>query len=329
MSSGLSGVVESEVDEIYRWADIILLRWITATVSDYKISEWTFKDKPVVWCLSDMAPFTGGCHYAGGCAKYVNTCEQCPIVKEGYETIPSIVLSRRKKIWGGNLTIVSPTKWLKDKAKESQLFSKYRIHVIQTGVELKKFFPGSRMSARAALNLKKEPFTLLFSANSVLDPRKGLNYLFDALNAIDKTVFDSGIQLLLIGKLESDVCVDGVDVVSLGTIDDGELMRLAYCASDIAVLPYVEDNLPNVMLESIASGTPVVAFASGGIPEVLIDDVNGFLVNPRSSSDLASAIQHLYLNPLKQADIRSWACKHLSIEDQGKKYEELFRELLQ
>ena len=106
-------------------------------------------------------------------------------------------------------------------------------------------------------------------------------------------------------------------------------MALAYSAADISVLPYKEDNLPNVMLESIACGTPVVAFAIGGMPDIISTNINGELAIPFDTYDFANCILKLIDFPLNQSEIRSWAIRNLDINSQASAYIKLFNNLIE
>jgi glycosyltransferase involved in cell wall biosynthesis len=105
-------------------------------------------------------------------------------------------------------------------------------------------------------------------------------------------------------------------------------MAKLYSAADITVLPYVEDNLPNVCLESIACGTPVVAFDIGGIPDVIIPGKNGQLARAFDVWDLANKVVTCLSEKTPTVDIRRWAKANIDIKDQAASYIDLFKESL-
>jgi len=82
----------------------------------------------VVWTLHDQWAFTGGCHYSAGCNKYVDACEDCPLLSDNLHNLPSQILRDKIDLFSGaDLTIVTPSKWLKERAMESKLFRRFRI----------------------------------------------------------------------------------------------------------------------------------------------------------------------------------------------------------
>ena len=106
-------------------------------------------------------------------------------------------------------------------------------------------------------------------------------------------------------------------------------MCAAYNAADIFVLPTLEDNLPNTMLESMSCGTPVIAFATGGVPDVIVQEHNGLLVPPGDSVALGSAIVSLTMNSTKRNvmsnNCRNLAVERFSLEVQARNYQALYQ----
>lgn len=327
VSSGLAGKDTTYLDEVHKWADIILLRWITATVSDWQIAKWSNLKKPLVWCLSDMAPITGGCHYSRECSKYELDCKNCSIVTSGMSNYPSLVLRRRKQLWR-NITIVSPSRWLANIAENSQIMSNKDIHIIRTGVELDIFHPTNKNDAKLKLGLSKKKTTLFFGANSTDDERKGFDLLSESLNNLRSSGLNKdNTQVLLVGDTNRVHTQMPFSTIVLGKIKDRSQLATIYAASDICLLPYKEDNLPNVMLESIACGTPVVAFNIGGMPDVIIPGINGLLAIPFDTHDFANCVLKLIRKPLQQVKIRQWAVNNLDIKTQAFEYIKLFHKL--
>ena len=328
VASGLSGMNTEFLEEVHQWADIILLRWVTAAISDWQIGLWSHREKPVVWGLSDMAPFTGGCHYSQGCNRYEIDCSECPMVEDRYKNNPSLVLQRRKKLWE-KLTIISPSNWLADCARKSMIFKGKDIRVIQTGVELDIYHPTPRLQAINELGIDDKKINILFGAHASNDERKGYNYLDDILEAmISLGVNPDDIQLLIVGKKNVRLFNNQIPYVYFGQIDDKHKMAKVYSASHLSLLPYTEDNLSNMVLESISCGTPVSAFNIGGMPDVIKPGINGYLTPPFDTRSMANAVTRLIKEPLPQEKIRSWAESNINLKTQAQKYIKLFNELL-
>jgi hypothetical protein len=128
-------------------------------------------------------------------------------------------------------------------------------------------------------------------ANSINEPRKGFDLLLDALNKISFT----DVTLLVLGKAEN-IQTENLDVRLLGNISDDKKLMEYYSLADAFIIPSREDNLPNVMLESFACGTPVIGFPIGGIKEHVIDYKTGLLAKDISSDALAECIKQFSLN---------------------------------
>ncbi len=328
-SSGLSGLDESVLDEIYEWADVILLRWVTATISDYQISRWSHKGKPLFWCLSDMAPMTGGCHYSRGCDKYEDDCSNCHMVLPSFTEYPAMVVNRRVNLWD-NVNVVSPSNWLAACSKNSRVFRDKNISVIPTGVELEVFVPSERSAVRKELGLPLDKTIILFGADSAVDDRKGYNLLLESLTKLSGLVDKKEIfHLLVVGHgslIDTDL---PFSYTHLGNLNSRSKLAQVYSAADLTVLPYKEDNLPNVMLESISCGTPVVAFDIGGMPDIICEGVNGCLAIPFDTHDLARKILKQMDDNLEQLSVRSWAEKNIDVKFQADKYIDIFNHYLE
>ncbi len=179
-----------------------------------------------------------------------------------------------------------------------------RIITLCNGVDLQRFSPGDRAAARAKLGI--EGFTLL-SVGSLI-PRKGHELIIAALADLpDATLLIAGSGPMR-GELESVAREKsvGARVRFLGEIAHDELSE-AYRAADIFVLASSREGWANVLLEAMASGTPVVATNVNGTPEVIRDPKLGILVKERSAAALARAIQELRrLQPDRQA-VRTYA----------------------
>ena len=327
-TSGFSGKCQTSLNKIADWADIILLRWITATVSDFQVGQWAARRTPVVWCLSDMAPITGGCHYSRECTQYETGCQFCPIVASPFRGVPRRNVVRRATLWRG-ITFVSPSNWLADRAKNSAICRESDVRVIRTGVELDIFKPQDPQQSKKDLGIPQGPKTLLFGANSTSEERKGPDLLWKTLSSlIGQGYRPDEIQVVMIGEGELHRDFQGVPVLSLGKIKSRRKLASAYSAADVTVLPYKEDNLPNVLLESLACGTPVCGFSVGGIPDVLKEGVTGALAVPLDPWDLASSVRRTLDKPPCRSAVRKWAEENISVSDQARQYLELFKELL-
>ena len=134
--------------------------------------------------------------------------------------------------------------------------------------------------------------------------RKGFRYLIEALNIIKENfpTLSAKIELVVFGKLKEDVYKQlPFDIHNMKFISDTDKLVKIYNAADVFLLPSLQDNLPNTVMESMACQTPVVGFSIGGVPEMIIHEKTGFLAEARNSLSLATGLyQTLFLNDTSQ-----------------------------
>jgi glycosyltransferase involved in cell wall biosynthesis len=322
-----------------RDADIINLHWVAGYQSPVSLQRLFSSGKPVVWTLHDQWPFTGGCHYAAGCAKYADTCSPCPQLAEDPVGLPAAVLQDRRDAYqDAPLTVVTPSRWLAARAKESLVFRDKRIETIPNGVETDVYSPISRGRARKNLGLDASGIVLLFGSEYGGEKRKGshellvaLRYCLSSIGSTHAVVKDKIIAICY-GHLSQELQTAGLPITSLGYLRSDEQIRDAYCAADMFILPSLEDNLPNTMLESMSCGTPVIAFAVGGIPDVIADEQTGISVPRGDAEALGKAIAALSANRQQREHIgrngRALMVERYSLEHQARNYAALYDDLI-
>jgi glycosyltransferase involved in cell wall biosynthesis len=321
--------------------DIVNLHWVANHYqSPLTLQELFALGKPVVWTLHDQWAFTGGCHYAAGCEKYRQDCVACPQLADDPFDLPAAVLKDKRKLFkGANLTIVTPSRWLAACARESRLFKDLRVEVIPNSLEANVFSPLPKAEAKENVGIPAEAVTLLFVADHGGEKRKGFRELKAAIQCcledaeFQELVRNDKIRLLCFGHPNDEFEAMGVPAVSLGYLDSNQEIRAAYAAADLFILPSLEDNLPNTMLESMSCGTPVVAFDVGGIPDVVVNGVTGRLAPVGDVRKLAGAILYLVFNPERREEMGQ-NCRKVMVEGyslavQAQRYLELYQELLQ
>lgn len=277
--------------------DIIHLHWICRGFASLnEIGRLCSLGRPIVWTLHDSWAFTGGCHIPGDCHRYQADCGTCPqLASDKHRDLSWRTLSRKKRRWKHNdLTVVTPSKWLTSCVKQSSLFTKNRISTIPNGIDTEKFRPVEKKTARSLLQIPDNgKFKILCGGiNAHGDPNKGLHLLLQAIELLIRDGWQNRIELIIYGESEpSKTYAPQVGTQYLGVLHDNETLRLAYSAADLFVLPSIQENLPNSIIESIACETPVVAFAAGGIPDIVKPGYNGFLAEPFDVKDLGHCIQ--------------------------------------
>jgi glycosyltransferase involved in cell wall biosynthesis len=275
-------------------SDVINLQWINGGfISLNSIEKISQLGKPIVWTLHDMWAFTGGCHYVGDCDKFLSECKNCPALKlSSGKDLSNKIFNRKREIFNKlNLTIVTTSRWLASEASRSKLLKEKRVHIIPTPIDSQIYQPINKNLAREKLSLSSGKKIILFGAMNLNDERKGFRYLIEALKVIKTLSGNSEIELAVFGKLdESALSRIPFKVNQLGQLKTEDEIVAAYNSADVFVAPSLEDNLPNTIMESMACGTPVVAFDIGGIPDMVDNGKNGILTKLKSVEELAGGI---------------------------------------
>lgn len=314
--------------------DIIHLHWVAGTVDISREVDF-LKNKKIVWTLHDMNAFTGGCHYSAACQKYEQQCGNCPQLGSGQENDLSRQIWKRKMMTYKQLdmTVVAPSQWLAKCAQNSSLLSRFPIHVIPNGLPTDIFKPYPQSKIRESLQIPKDAFVILFGADSVANVRKGFIHLVRALEHIKSLVPDNQIAIATFGQHAQEAVQQlGFPTYTFNYVDKESELALIYSLADVTVIPSLEDNLPNVVLESLACGTPVVGFNVGGIPDMIEHKCNGYLAPVGDYKELAIGI-HWIMDQLKMGcnlriKSRETALRMYNSPLQAKSYQNLYDQIL-
>lgn len=318
-------------------ADILHLHWTNAgylSIGDLK--ELFRLEKPVVWTLHDMWAFTGGCHYSGGTDHFVNQCGDCWMLRNpGSNDISHIGWLRKAEMYRGvrNIVFVTCSHWLAGEARRSSLLKGFRIDTIPNPIDTDLFSPKDKPALKAKWLIEPGTRVILFGAANILDRRKGISYLIDALNCLKTDYADmSDIEIVIFGKNKSlDVSLLPFKGHEMHIVTSQKQMADLYAMADVFVTPAIEDNLPNTVMESLACGTPVVAFNTGGIPDMVDHLQNGYLAEFKSAADLANGLNYILTSDNKQAlsaNARDKVLQNFTNEIIASKYIELYKTVL-
>ncbi len=293
-------------------ADIIHLHWV-ANFINYPTFFKKIK-KPIVWTLHDMNPFLGGFHYFGD-------RERNPRLKEFDDKEQFIKMKALSKYKGINF--VSPSMWMYHTATQFLSAKHYNHHLIRNCVEAPyKIENLNRNDVRTSLGITREHIVLTFACDTVCVYRKGFDILQKALKGIR-----SNIKIIAIGCIKKPD--EELDVHFTGYLNKNEL-NAYLLASDAFLLPSREDNLPNVMLESLVLGTPVISFSNGGMPEIIKPGFNGELAEDTTSKAFIESIGHFISNIKKynREQIAAEARTLFNAKAIGDKHIQLYKKLM-
>lgn len=290
------------------------------------------KEIPIVWTLHDMEPFTGGCHYDFGCGRFTSGCGACPQLGSSSSHDLSRQVWRRKEevfsqIPAHRLHIVALNRWMAEQVANSPLLGHFPLQIIPNGVNTDDFAPRPKIFARKVLGIPPEKRVLLYVSGSMKTRRKGFHLLAQALSTIQS---HNHLFLLSLGGGFPNLKVP-IPHQHIHSLHNDRLLSLVYSAADIFVLPSMQDNLPNTVLEAMACGIPVVAFDVGGVSSAIIPGKTGLLVPPANVTAFgASLVQLLEDNPLREkmsACCRNTVLKDFAINVRASQYLSLYEQV--
>ncbi len=307
-------------------AEIVHLHWVQSEM--LSIADIGKLRKPVVWTLHDMWAFCGAEHYTEDCRwREGYTKDNRPSYESGFD-LNRWTWVRKRRHWQRPMQIVTPSNWLAQCVRESALMRDWPVCVIPNPIDTGRWHPLEQMLARELLSLPKEVPLLLFGAiGGSKDPRKGFDLLQAALQHLRGSF--PKLQLVIFGELCPESPPDlGFPIHYVGHLHDDLTLRVLYSAADAFILPSRQDNLPNTAVESLACGTPIVAFDTCGLPDVVIHQETGYLAKAFDVEDLARGIQWTLLDRGRHAQLRAnaraHAIKHFSSEVVSAQYQKIY-----
>ena len=286
-------------------ADIVHLHWVSYFVDYPSFFHSIPKSVPLVWSLHDTNAFTGGCHYTSGCSQFKDGCGHCPqLVQHRKDDVSRISFdAKRKALQGRDVQVVAPCDWMLEMAKRSRVWPKSTtFNKIEYGLDLSREYPvpkeSERVEARKSLGISPHQPVIAFGAMDVENPRKGFQFLIPALAKLADKKFSYQALAFGAGNLDrlKSGCESEINVRELGYLESIQAKRNVMLAADVVVVPSIEDNQPQVGLEAMACGTPVIAFESSGLPEYVIDQETGLLCETGNVDQLVEQIESLLRN---------------------------------
>lgn len=294
-----------------READVINLHGVTH-ILDYKTFFSKIK-KPVVWTLHDINPIAGIFH--------LRTDEEKNYVVA--HTLDKEVLNYKlrayKKYKDG--AIISPSNWLKIESLKRNAFNELPNYEIPNSVPDVYFNAIDRVYLNSQYKIPFNKVTLLFVSSDLNDKNKGCDLLLEALQFLEH----DNIHLLIVGGGDQSI-FQGYKNTSFGYVADDYEMATIYNLADLFVLPSRDENLPNVLLESMACGTPIISFSVGGMAEYIENGFNGELAKELNGKSLGEAINRAIRNRnnYSRRAIKASACLKFNGVTQATRYLEIY-----
>jgi glycosyltransferase involved in cell wall biosynthesis len=272
---------------VLRDADVVHLHWTSGTI-DFDEMTALVGDTPVVWTFHDMNPITGGCHYSEDCEGYRDQCRVCPLLSSASDMAHRAWLKKDKAFAQvRSLEVIAPSEWLAECTRHSSLLGDRTVHVLPNIFPCEDFEPTNKIVARQKLGLPLDKKLFVFGADSLDNRRKGGDILRESLKYLRQMDGDEGVEGIFFGAstLELDVPVH-----AMGYVNDPVRLSLIYSAADVFAFPSREDNAPQTVIEALMSGTPVVGFGVGNLPETVIHERTGYIARDRDPKDFARGL---------------------------------------
>ncbi|MGV2829858.1 glycosyltransferase family 4 protein [Myxosarcina sp. GI1(2024)] len=314
--------------------DIINLHWING--GHLQIESVPKLAKPIVWTLHDMWNFTGGCHYSQECDRYTGSCGACPQLHSSSNwDLSRWIWQRKLKAWKKlNLTLVTPSNWLAECARKSSLLQNLRVEVIPNGLDVQRYKPIDTCLAKQIIGLPPNKKIILFGAlRATSDRRKGFHLLLPALQKLSHTLEKDRIELVVFGSSQPRNPPElGFKTHYLGFLNDDISLALVYSAADVTIVPSIQEAFGQTASESLACGTPVAAFNTTGLKDIIDHQQNGYLAQPYETEDLARGIAWIIEDELRWSSLSCQATakieREFTVEIQAERYLKLFNEIL-
>src|SRR5664280_352707 len=140
--------------------------------------------------MYDMAPFTGGCHYAWDCKGYQNSCGECP----GLYSSDPLDISHENLVYKKtyldqvNIHVLAGTEWQYWQAKTSALFRDKPIHKMLLSVDPNIFKPADKIKLKQEMKISAEKKIIFFGAVGLTSKRKGMDYMIESLNILKELI---------------------------------------------------------------------------------------------------------------------------------------------
>jgi glycosyltransferase involved in cell wall biosynthesis len=295
---------------------------------------------PSILTMHENWLITGHCACFHACERWRSGCGACPDLK----TVPALPRDgtrwnwnrKRRSMSRSRLRIVAVSEWLRAKAELSPILVGKEVSCIYNGIDLTTFAPAadaaSREKARAELGLEPGEVAVLVAGQTVEGIHQGIASRH-AIAAINGLSAEQRVRPLVIGnsaarfaqELQRSAIVLPFQSSTLATA------RL-YRAADLCLVTSEFETFGRVAAEAQACGTPVVAFATGGIPEVVPHEAGGFLAPPGDVPTLLSGLRRFVASAELRQSQATLALAHVrgkfDEEDVARQYLELYRDAI-
>jgi len=261
----------------YKNTDIVHIHWLNQGF--IKLKSLSKINKPVVWTMRDMWPFTGGSHYNMDFKKY----ESSYLSKK--------IQNVKKNNYNKNFQFVAISDWLKNEAEKSHVLKEFNIKRIYNNIDTKNFKIINQDKARSILKISTKKQIILYGAQNPQSKRKGWNIFVETLKKLDKSKY----FLLIFGKFWSQETLEdiGIEYKNLGFVDNKKKLNIAYSSADFFIATSIQEAFGKTWAEAMACETPVICFENTPASEIIDHKINGYIVKNFDSEKLLDGIHWL------------------------------------
>ncbi len=313
--------------------DVVHLHWVESGF--FNIKDLQSIKAPLLWSLHDANPYTGGCHIvAPACIGVGSVCKSCPLLHSKFPfDISFWTFKHKAKVYNTlqNLTINGLSQWITSCARDSTLFKNKPIINLPNPIDTRLYRPINKEFARNTLRINTPKKLISFGAiggSQML--RKGFNELKNALESLNSNL-KSQCELLVFGESKGEE-IKGIPTHYMGTLHDDISLALVYSASDVFIMPSFVESFGQTALEALSCGTPVVAFDTSGLKDIVQHRKNGYLAQCYDIGDLKNGIEWiLQLAPQIYASLalyaRESALQHFDSQKIAPAYIDIYQQL--
>lgn len=302
-------------DALFADADIIHLHWVAWFIQYHHFFNSCRRNrKAVCWTLHDQQPFSGLFHYAFDLRRNPQATNLNTRVLE-YKAQCMADFKRP-------LPAIAPSAWMSTALAESRLAPFFdSVEIPYVGASCLSF--AGKSAARRTLGIGEEEILFIMLAENAGVHRKHPGWFIHAANALP------AFRFVMIGAVSGAIKARD-NFKATGYLNDRQMLQLWYEAADAVVVPSEEDNLPNVLLEAFACGRPVVAFATGGMQQYIIEGETGITAPVISEQGLLDAIRQFGVRHamFDEAHIRRFAEKQFGEDEVVKQHLRLYASMI-
>ena len=283
-----------------------------------------------IWTFHSEFMYTGKCGNSLNCKKWQTECNNCPLIREYPKSLFfdfTGFMHRRKNLllsdWT-NLTITTPSYWLKNRVLKSFLFNK-RIEVIPNGMQEINQQKHSKIETKKKLNLGNK-FVVLAVGSNLLTDIKGGNDFIDIASKVN----DPSIQFIMIGTQKDRLKYLPKNLINISSIEDKSILNEYLRAADISILLSKSETFSYVTLESMFAGTPIIGYDSGAPKEIAGEGFGKFVPIGKKEEIISLILQFKQgkLNFQKEDTLQKYAMDNFSNAKMIKRYFDLYNDVI-